>query len=156
MLFVALLLLWILFNGRFTIEVLIFGIFLSLALTYFTKKFLYVETKEITKHPIRNFILMVEYILILIWEIIKANILVFGVVLKKKLDFEPAIVRFKTNIKSKNLRVLLADSITLTPGTITVDLDDDGNYVVHCLDKSMGAGIDESVFVSMIRKMEED
>ena len=48
---------------------------------------------------------------------------------------------------------MLANSITLTPGTITVDLKD-GEYLVHCYDKSMGDGIDESGFVTLLRKLE--
>ena len=69
-------------------------------------------------------------------------------------ELEPALVTFHTNLKTESARVLLANSITLTPGTITVSLDED-EYMVHCLDKSLGIGIDESVFVEMLTKMEE-
>ena len=66
---------------------------------------------------------------------------------------EPVLVTFQTKIKSPFLRVLLANSITLTPGTITVSLEDD-TYVVHALDKDFAEGIENSVFVRMLEKAE--
>ena len=48
----------------------------------------------------------------------------------------------------------LANSITMTPGTITCDIDDDV-FIVHALDVSMSEGMDESTFVEQIKKMEE-
>ena len=66
---------------------------------------------------------------------------------------KPVIIHFKTDLKSRTARVLLANSITLTPGTITVSLEDDV-YTVHCLDKSLAEGIDSSVFVKLLKKLE--
>ena len=152
--FLALLILWIIFNGRLTLEVLIIGILMSALLTLFAKKFFYNE-KIKTKHSLKYYLLMLEYICILIVEIIKANFIVLGIVVEKKLVFEPTLLTFKTDIKNKSLRVLLADSITLTPGTITVELHEDGKYVVHCLDKSLGDDIENSIFVKKIRELEE-
>ena len=50
-------------------------------------------------------------------------------------------------------RASLANAITLTPGTITVLLDDN-TYTVHCLDETLAEGMDTSVFVDMIKKCE--
>ena len=154
--FVTLFVLWMLFNGRFTLEVLLVGAILSFVLTLFVKKFLINEVSRSTKRSVRVFVIMVCYIFVLIVEIIKANVMVLSIILKLKLDFKPALITFKPNIKSNSLRVLLADSITLTPGTITVDLSDDGTFLVHCLDKSMANRIDNSIFVEMINKMENE
>ena len=49
---------------------------------------------------------------------------------------------------------MLANAITLTPGTITVSLEDN-RYTVHCLDESMAEGMNESVFVDYIEKLEK-
>ena len=70
-----------------------------------------------------------------------------------KYELEPAIVHFKTDLQTTFARVLLANSITLTPGTITVSLKDD-EYTVHCLDKELAKGIDSSVFVELLRRIE--
>ena len=59
-------------------------------------------------------------------------------------------VDFKTDIG----RVMMANYITLTPGTITVDVD--GNdFTVHCLDKDFSQGIDECLMIRIIKKVEE-
>ena len=87
-------------------------------------------------------------------EIMKANFAVVKMIMSSKYEIEPVVVKFKTNLKTRPARILLANSITLTPGTITVSLSDD-EYVVHCLDKSLAQGIDSSIFVELLEKMEE-
>ena len=66
---------------------------------------------------------------------------------------DPVIVRFQTDLKSDAAKVALANSITLTPGTITIGLEGD-ELIVHALDAELIEGIDESVFVRLLRKME--
>ena len=70
-----------------------------------------------------------------------------------KYELEPAVVHFRTDLQTTFARVLLANSITLTPGTITVSLEDD-LYTVHCLDKQLAQGIDSSVFVKLLERIE--
>ena len=67
---------------------------------------------------------------------------------------EPVIVHVHTDLKTEAARVILANSITLTPGTITVSLTEDV-LLVHCLDKSLAAGMEDSVFVRLLKKLEE-
>jgi multicomponent Na+:H+ antiporter subunit E len=64
------------------------------------------------------------------------------------------IVHVHARLKTETARVILANSITLTPGTITVSLTDD-HLLVHCLDKSLAEGMEDSVFVRLLQKMEE-
>ena len=89
----------------------------------------------------------------LVVEILKANGAVFRMIYSAKYNIEPAVVHFKTTLHSTFARVLLANSITLTPGTITVSLKDD-EYVVHCLDKELAMGIDSSIFVKLLERIE--
>ncbi len=66
---------------------------------------------------------------------------------------EPVLIQFDMNFKSDTSKFMLANSITLTPGTITVSVE--GNtFTVHCLDKSLAQGIETSVFVKLLEKME--
>ena len=58
-----------------------------------------------------------------------------------------------THFKKDTSRFLLANSITLTPGTITVAVDGD-KFIVHCLDKTLAEGIESSVFVKLLEKIE--
>ena len=96
---------------------------------------------------------ILHYAFTLVKEIIKANFAVIRMIMSSRYEIEPAIVRFKTDLRTTPARITLANSITLTPGTITVLLEDD-EYVVHCLDKSLAEGIESSIFVDLLKKME--
>ena len=151
--FIALFLFWLVFNGRFTVEIAVFGLVLSAAILWFMCKFMdYSLEKDF--RIVRKSLWMIKYVLILITEIAKANVGVLKILLSVRYEKEPVLVSFHTDLKSRVARVILANSITLTPGTITVNLIDD-YYEVHCLDKSLAAGLDSSVFVKQLKKFEE-
>ena len=145
-------LIWIIFNGQFTLEIAAFGVVVSGLIYWFTCKFLgYSPRTDILFF--KKMFRVLQYVFVLIKEIIKANFAVIRMITSSRYEIEPAVVRFKTNLKTTPARILLANSITLTPGTITV-LQEGDEYMVHCLDKSLAEGIDSSVFVSMLEKME--
>lgn len=149
--FCLLLALFIIFNGRFTLEILIFGIVISLAVCVFASKFLeYSFKKELLLVKVLPSLLV--YILYLIKEIIKANFCVMKLMKKKNSELKPCIVTFTTDIKSPFFNTLLSNSITLTPGTITVS-NNEGFFRVHCLDESLAEDIEKSGFVTKINKM---
>jgi multicomponent Na+:H+ antiporter subunit E len=66
---------------------------------------------------------------------------------------EPVVVEYRTRLKTGLGRVILANSITLTPGTITISLKGD-KLVIHCLDQSMAEGMDDMIFEKLLEKME--
>ncbi len=68
----------------------------------------------------------------LTWEIIKANYDVAKIVLDPRLPIDPRIVEYRTCLPDDLPRTVFSDSITLTPGTVTVDLEGD-LLMVHCL-----------------------
>ncbi len=145
--------LWIVFNGRITGEILIFGVGIALLLFGFICKFMdYSVKKELRTY--RNIWRGISYIVLLLSEIIKANYNVIRLILSPKYEIEPKLVRFKTDLKRDTLRVILADSITLTPGTITVTLEGE-EYLIHCLDKDMAEGMEDSEFVHRLRAFEK-
>ena len=57
-------------------------------------------------------------------------------------------------MKTQAGKAFLANAITLTPGTITVTLEDQ-EYLVHCLDESLAAGMDSSVLADLLKDMEK-
>ena len=71
---------------------------------------------------------------------IKANLILALVVMRPRLLIDPRIVQFKTKLRGELSRTILADSITLTPGTVTVDAEDDILFV-HCLTVSHREGL---------------
>ncbi len=134
-------------------EILITGAVICAALYLFIWKFMgYSPLKEIK--AIARIFKAIGYLFVLLWEIFKANIQVIYLIYNAKLEVEPRIVHFKKKFKEKGHSVALANSITLTPGTITVSLDENDEYTVHCLDKAMGDGLNNSVFVKLLDKME--
>lgn len=94
-----------------------------------------------------------QYVVVLIIEILKANGQVFYFITTPRYQVEPQIVHFTSNLKTEFARVVLANSITLTPGTITVGLEGQEFYV-HCLDKELAEGMENSIFVELLEKME--
>ena len=78
----------------------------------------------------------------LIWEIIKANIDVARVVLNPSLPISPKLIHVKPTQKTDLALVIYANSITLTPGTISVDVDH-GDILVHAITRDAAAGLAE-------------
>lgn len=144
---------WIIFNGQVTTEILIFGVVIAAAVFWFVCKFMDYSLKKELKFY-RNIGFFIWYAIVLLKEIIKANLDIIPRIYTVEEEMEPVIVKFRTNLKSDLARVLLANSITLTPGTITVALEED-EYTVHCLDASLAEGLDTSVFVKLLEKYEE-
>lgn len=143
---------WIIFNGKVTTEIVIFGIVIAAAVFAFTCKFMGYSLKK-EKMLYRKSFLILRYIGVLMVEIIKANADVVKFIFNDKEVVEPVIVTFQTNLKSELSRVILANSITLTPGTITISLEGD-ELVVHCLDKSLAEGMEDSIFVKLLEEIE--
>jgi len=150
--FLLLFCLWLVFNGQVTLEIVIIGLGISAVLYFFCCRFMGFSIKK-DKTIVRELPLIFVYIANLILEVIKATFATTKFIFQKEQP-SPAIVKFHSGLKSNTARVLLANSITLTPGTITVDLTDD-LYTIHCLDKSMGDGIEACSFVKQLQKMEE-
>ena len=144
--------LWLVFNGKVTPELVLFGIVLSIAVYLFCWKFLeYSPKKELL--ALRLLPQGIGYFFVLVWEVIKANCGTISLIVSPKYEVEPLLVTFRTPLKTDLARTVLANSITLTPGTITVELTDE-ECKVHCLDKEMAEGIEDSVFVRLLLKME--
>ncbi|MCI8855785.1 MAG: Na+/H+ antiporter subunit E [Clostridiaceae bacterium] len=150
--FVVFLLLWILLNGRVTMEIVILGAIFSAAFDLFARKYLGRTLKGDLKW-LRRAPLLAKYLIVLLFEIVKANRDVIRLVLSPSQEVEPRLVEVRTDLKSDSARSMLANSITLTPGTITVKLKS-GYLQVHCLDRSLSEGLGDSSFVRILREME--
>jgi len=144
---------WVVFNGRLTLEIALFGMAVAGAVFAFICRFMnYSLKKEL--HFYRQIPGVVQYLYYLIKEIVFANLAVCRMILTRKETMEPVLVHVHANLKTETARVILANSITLTPGTITVSLTGD-QLLVHCLDKSLSEGMEDSVFVRLLQKLEE-
>ena len=111
--------LWIIFNGKFTLEILLFGIVIASVIYWFMCRFIDFSIQKDLLLWKRG-LLLLRYFGILILEIIKANVTTMKLLFSEKYEIEPVLITFQTTLETRMARVLLANSITLTPGTITV------------------------------------
>lgn len=144
--------LWIVLNGKITAEICLLGILIVGAVGIIAGGlFQYKPRNEwdiYKKAP-----LFVCYAAVLIWEILKANFAVLRFIINEKAAIEPALVSFDVDLKTEGARFLLANSITLTPGTITV-ITNGNRFTVHALSSDMLDGVESSTFVRLLKKME--
>ena len=144
---------WIILNGRWTMEIFVLGLLFAGLVYGFAWKFMGLTSQK-EKSFWKHSWWAVKYLAILLKEIAVANVTVLKIVLSPGKKVHPVIVSFDAPLKSHLLQVILADSITLTPGTITVRLYEE-KFEVHCLDESMAKGLNDSVFVKMLKKWED-
>jgi len=120
---------WPFVDGEIDIEVIIAGVIASAIVSVLFHEILPKEHHIFTS-PVRIFWFLV-YIPVLFYYVMKANLDVVYRALHPKMPIRPGIVKVKTNLKTESGITALANSITLTPGTLTVDLTDDGYLYVH-------------------------
>jgi len=145
--------LWVILNGRWTTEIGLFGLAFAAVVYVFSCKFMgYKLSVDIAL--LRRVPSALRYGFVLFVEIIKANLTVMRMVLDRSFEPQPQLVQFDVDLVRDRHRVALANSITLTPGTITVSLDG-SHYVVHCLDKSLVDGLDDGTMPSLLVDMEK-
>ena len=145
--------LWVILNGKWTTEIGIFGVIFAAALYAFSCRFMGYSLKKDLRY-LRRLPTTIRYGATLLAEIFKANVTVMKMILDKNFEPQPQLVHFESGLKEVRHRVALADSITLTPGTITCQLEGD-HYLVHCLDAAMVDGLDNGVFVEKLTQMEQ-
>ena len=151
MLLLFLYFLWIVFNARVTADVALIGLPVAALIYFFSLKCLGFSVR-------RDFALLsrlpalLSFLVVLFWDILCSALRVMRLIWSPR-AVEPRLLRFDPSLRSSAGRVLWADSITLTPGTITVELEPDA-FAVHCLDASTGSGILQSRTLRRIRSLE--
>ena len=126
---IALFVLWLLLSGIYTPLLIILGICSSALVAWIAHRM------NVTDHegfPIHFTWKAITYWPWLFWEIIKANIAVSRVILKKEFSIQPTLLRIPANQKSELGQVTYANSITLTPGTVSIAVGE-GMIDVHAL-----------------------
>lgn len=122
---------WLLFTGTIAPFSLILGAVFSLAIALLTYGLLIEEHEAARRLLIPRLHLLLVYLLLILIKVYAASFRIAVRVITGRID--PRIVHFRTRLRSDLARVALANSITLTPGTVTLDLDED-HLVVHWLE----------------------
>lgn len=130
-LFIIGLLVWALLNWVPDWQHLLVGIFVAWFVAFMIGD-LFINRVHFLKQPVRYWYFLSQYVPVFIWECIKANLDVAYRVAHPLLPIQPGIVKVKTKLKSDMALTFLANSITLTPGTMSVDIDkDNGILYIH-------------------------
>ncbi len=126
-LFVTLLLFWLMLAGSLASDVLITGALVSLAIALLFRDGLsfFTELRPTLAAITTGF----RYYGYFLRELVRSNFRLAAIVLSPSLPIEPAIVKVRTRLKSRMGRLMLANSITLTPGTLTVEMEGEWLYV---------------------------
>ncbi|MGE4284483.1 MAG: Na+/H+ antiporter subunit E [Clostridia bacterium] len=143
---------WIILTEKITSESVAIGLGVCLWVYYFNK-----QHKAATPEKFWTFTgirYMFVYLVVLLREIIVANIQVAKIVLSRKLNITPQFIHYKTKLRSDVARTILANSITLTPGTLTVFMEND-LLTVHCLQKEHIQDVLDSKLEKILLKIEE-
>ena len=142
--FVVLFGFWMVLSGRTETKFIVYGLITALVTTWVTYPLLLVPNKDGSKQyfvfgvSIPKFIM---YFFWLMWQLVLANIDVLLATTAQELDIDPKVVRFYFRADNHMASVVLANSITLTPGTVTINVTDDGLYEIHALTRGAAAGV---------------
>ena len=155
--FILLFTIWLLFNNYYAwdvyfLEIFLFGLGVCTLIYLFIIKFTPMNFKRDIKLCKRCY-LVILYGLVLLKEVMVSNIKVLKIILSRKEKAEPEIVSFNVDLKTHFMRTLIANSITLTPGTITISLQRD-KIIVHCLRKEFIEGFENSTLVKIAKRIE--
>lgn len=126
------------FTGGASMQVLIAGAAVSVLTALFTARFFVHEKAFWLFNPVKLGAMLFYCLVVFMWELIKANVSMFCYVFGLK-KTNPGIVKISTDLESEYGESMLANSITLTPGTITMDIAEEKGktyYYIHWIDVS--------------------
>lgn len=147
---------WILFSGKFELKLILIGLFSSIIISIICFPFMLVTNNKSGKQFFVfdfNILKFLSYSLWLLIEIIKSSVEVAKEIFKPNMEYEPLIVYFSMPFENPLASVVLANSIILTPGTITIDVDIDGVFEVHALSKNFASGLLDGRMQNRIAKL---
>ena len=121
---------WVMLVNVITLNAIVFGLILGIVIPIVTSAY-WPE-----RPTLRNPMMIIEYLLVVLLDIVRANIQVALIILgKRNEDMKPGWVTVPLDLRSPEAITVLAGTITMTPGTVSSDLSEDGHsLLVHCLD----------------------
>lgn len=132
--FVVCVLFWLVLSGHYTPLYIGLGVVSAAVVTWLNRR------DEIVSDVVRALPGLSWYTPWLLWQIVLSNLQVARLVLDPRLPIDPVVVRARTSLRRDLAVATLANSITLTPGTVTVDVDGD-ELVVHALTPETAADV---------------
>lgn len=145
---------WIILAEKLNIQVILIGLLITVIIGFYSFKMKNESIPGKRYQILGKSKLRMDYILLLIKEIIIASIQVAKIVLSRELKISPSVIKFRTRLKKDLSKMILANSITLTPGTLTIEVKGD-EFTVHCISKDQIDDVMNSKFEDLLLKIEE-
>ncbi len=153
-LFSLLLIFWFILSPEFSLEVILVGSIVSFLVVLYSQNIVFTE-EEMPLYYFKHIVTYIKYIGILLVEIVKANIDVALIVLNPSLPIQPQFVSVPMMLKNDVVKVIYGNFVTLTPGTLTVDIKED-EFIIHALTDDAGEGMYGSILEKYARMLEEN
>ena len=150
--FILLFLFWLMMMGSITTEIVIFGLLITAAIYFLMYKLFGITPKKELRYISLAWYAPM-FLFLMLREVIKANLAVLKVIFSGTKHPESVIVTRRFPLVTEFARNVLANSITLTPGTISVEVTDDV-FTVHGLESSFADGLDDWVVLKFLMKIE--
>ena len=156
--FVLLFAFWLLLSGHYQAKYIVIGALAAGLVTLLSNDLFYLALRygESAEPKIQLVLLQLwRFLLYLPWllsRIIMANIQVAYLVLHPKMPIDPGLLVFRTRMKKGIAQVTLANSITLTPGTITTSLEN-GRYIIHTLKRPLAGELEDATMQNKITQV---
>ncbi|MAB75579.1 MAG: cation transporter [Verrucomicrobiales bacterium] len=139
--FVLLMVIWVVLSGFFDVFHLSLGLISCAIVVWLSSDLLFENRHHRLNVRIKQAFGLFAYSIWMIGQIILSNIYVLRLALGSTEKLEPQIVRYKCSLNTDFQRFLLANSITLTPGTVTIKIIGD-TYYVHAISDETANGLD--------------
>lgn len=149
---------WVLLSGKFDLFHLSLGIISCAIVAHLSSDLLFHNIGISLSGLVVSWVRFIRYIPWLMYQIFLANLHLMYLTFHPRMMelIDPQIIRFRTRLRGELSRVTFANSITLTPGTITVYLSLDGDFRVHAIDKKSREGLPGEMEVRIARAFGEE
>ena len=141
---------WFLLSGHDGALMLTFGVVSALAVAAIARRMALVDREG---HPLHLGWSAPGYWVWLAWQIVVANLDVARRIIDPRLPIDPTVIRLRAGQKTELGRVIYANSITLTPGTVTIDVEGD-ELVVHALSGAAARALEGGKMDRRVSRME--
>jgi multicomponent Na+:H+ antiporter subunit E len=151
--FILIFIFWFLLSGMTNLLMIMLGLFSSFFVVWIINKMDLVD-REVSFHNF-NISKLIMYFFWLLREIIVSNLKVCLYIITPNKKINPEIIKIKSRQNSEFANVLYANSITLTPGTVTIDVDKN-NFTVHTLDTQFKESLEKNIMDEKILSTEQN
>jgi multicomponent Na+:H+ antiporter subunit E len=145
---------WLFLTNSMEIASLSAGVIVVLFVLWFNRSLL-IEASETSFFNVFGLWRLLVFIIVLLKEIVLANIQVAKIVLNPKMPIQPTFFYYPMKLKKAMNKLVYANAITLTPGTLTIDVEEEG-FIIHALTNEAREGLPGSMLEKHAYRLEDD